>query len=143
MLRTPAALALLLSLLACGEVEPDPEPYVQPAPWEQLNFEEREEFMTWVFSPTMEDLFLAEDPALYDGFECETCHGDDPHYEMPAVDVIDPLTLDDVPVDSIDDPERLEVALWMEETILPAMADMFEQEMNLEGASCLDCHPFE
>jgi hypothetical protein len=137
---------MLLVGVACptAEAEPEPEPYVQPAPWEDLGLQQREDFMTWVFNPAMHTLFTDRDPDLYADFGCETCHGEDPEdidYEMPAN--VSALTIDDVPVDGIDDPERLEQATWMEEAILPAMADMFEQEMTLAGSSCLDCHPFE
>ncbi len=31
----------------------------------------------------------------------------------------------------------------MDEVILPEMGRLFEQELTLEGSSCLDCHPFD
>jgi len=135
---------LVLACAACPAPEPEPEPWVQPAPWEELSFDERELFMTWIFQPRMKAIFQERDAVAYDSFDCETCHGEEPaanDYAMPAA--IEPLTFDDLPVDGIDDPERLALALWMEDVVLPEMAAMFEQPMTLEGASCLDCHPFE
>ncbi len=142
-----ATTALSLVLIGCpstADEEPEPEPYVQPAPWEDLGLQQREDFMVWVFQPRMAELFREHDAELYTEFECETCHGEDPEdidWEMPANGT--PLTIGDVPVENIDDPERRAEAEWMEAEILPAMAEMFEQEMTLAGSSCLDCHPFE
>lgn len=121
-----------------------PDPYVQPAPWEQLNPGERDEFMERLFSPVMGEHFRDFDPETYAVFVCATCHGPDAEasdYAMPAD--LAPIGLGDVPVDEIEDPERREVALWMDEVILPEMGRLFEQELTLEGSSCLDCHPFD
>ncbi len=136
--------ALLLGCPTSPEPEPEPTPWEQPAPWDELSFDERELFMTWIFQPRMTEIFLEHDAELYDGFDCESCHGEDPEaidYEMPAD--VDPLTLDDIPVENIEDDERRATGLWMEEVVLPEMAELLEQPMTLAGSSCTDCHPFE
>ena len=146
-MRPLLLLLLLLPGLGCPtapEPDPAPEPYVQPAPWVDLDYDQAIEFMTRRFTPAMRELFVAWDAEEYAGFNCITCHGEDPDavfYEMPAA--VSPLTFADLPVGAIEDPERLEVALWMDETVLPEMGRLFEQELTLDGASCLDCHPFD
>lgn len=136
----------IITAPACAPApaDPDPDPYVQPAPWEELDYDQAIEFMTRLFNPAMRDVFVEYDAETYSGTNCQTCHGPDGEsifYEMPAT--ISPLTLADLPVDEIEDPERLEVALWMEDVVLPAMGRLFEQELTLAGASCTDCHPFD
>lgn len=123
---------------------PEPDPYVQPRPWIDLDYDESVEFMTRLFTPTMGHLFVDFDADAFSGFSCVTCHGPDAEelsYEMPAV--VDPLTFGDFPVEDIEDPDRRAMGLWMDEVVLPEMGRLFEQELTLEGASCLDCHPFE
>ena len=146
-LRLLLSVALCL-LLGCptdgGDEPPTPEPYVQPAPWEELDYDQAIEFMTRLFTPTMREVFVEYDAETYSGFNCITCHGEDAEsifYEMPAN--VSPLTLDDLPVDEIEDPERRAVALWMEDVVLPEMGALFDQELSLSGASCTDCHPFD
>jgi|GEM_PF-2971559 len=137
-----SASAVLLP--GCPPADPEPEPYVQRAPWEALSPGERDEFMEARFSPVMKALFQEFDPDMYGAFACATCHGADAEamaYAMPA-DVA-AIGLSDIPVDEIEDPERREVGIWMDEVILPEMGRMFEQEITLEGSSCLDCHPFD
>lgn len=138
-------LALLL-LAACPpvEAEPEPEGYVQPGPWETLSYDDRNQFMLRLFEPAMRELFVEHDAEAWADFDCESCHGEDPEaidYAMP-VDIT-PLTFDDIPVEDIEDPERRATGLWMDEEVLPLMAELFEQEMVLEGASCLDCHELQ
>ncbi len=136
----------LLVLPGCPSVAPvpEPDPYVQPAPWVELDLDEATEFMTRLFSPTMRSLFVDQDAEAYRDFACVTCHGPDAadvFYEMPAA--VAPLTFGDLPVEDIEDPERRQTALWMDEVVLPEMGRLFEQELTLDGASCLDCHPFD
>lgn len=101
--------------------------------------------MERLFLPAMEEHFVAWDPDAYAVFVCSTCHGPDGEavaWEMPS-EVVPSIGLSDIPVEDIDDPERRAIAVWMDEVILPEMGALFEQELTLEGASCLDCHPFD
>ncbi len=138
-------LLLLLLLASCVPVdEPGPEPYEQPGPWDSLGFDDRFEFMVRLFEPEMKELFVEQDPETWADFDCVSCHGTEAaelDYAMP-VDIT-PLTFDDIPVENIEDPERRELGIWMDEQVLPLMADLLEQEMVLEGASCLDCHELQ
>lgn len=133
-------------LVGCPSAgESGPPPYEQPAPWEQLNLDQREEFMERLFMPVMAEHFRAFDPDRYAVFMCVTCHGPDGEtifWEMPS-EAVAPISLADTPVEDIEDPERRAVAMWMDEVILPEMGQLFEQELTLEGSSCLDCHPFD
>ena len=125
--------------------EPTPPPYEQPAPWALLDLDQREEFMERIFMPVMAEHFREFDPDAYEVFVCATCHGPDGEtifWEMPN-EAVAPISLADTPVEDIEDPERRAVAIWMDEVILPEMGRLFEQELTLEGASCLDCHPFD
>jgi len=124
---------------------PTPAPYVQPAPWEELDADERKVFMERLFNPVMDGHFRDFDPETYAAFGCATCHGEDGEeqgWEMPS-DAVESISLADTPVEDIEDPERREVGIWMDEVILPEMGRLFEQELTIEGASCLDCHPFD
>lgn len=143
-MRPLPLLAVLLLVTGCPTAAPEPEPYVQPAPWVELDYDEAIEFMTRRFTPTMRELFVDHDGEAYSGFACATCHGRDGEsvfYEMPAD--VEPLRFGDLPVEDIEDPERRATALWMDEVVLPEMGRLFEQELTLDGASCLDCHPFD
>jgi hypothetical protein len=149
-MRQPALpLVVIAALLLHGpgcptEPAPGPPPYVQPAPWDELTPAERDMFMEELFSPVMKEHFQAFDPARYAAFSCVTCHGEDAEatgYAMPAD--VGPIGLSDVPVEEIEDPERREIAVWMDEVVLPEMGRLLEQELTLQGASCLDCHTFE
>ena len=135
----------LCLLTACPSAdEAGPAPYVQPAPWEELSPAQRDEFMERLFTPRMAEEFRDFDPETYEVFGCVTCHGpdgEDDGYAMPAD--LGSIGLGDLPVENIEDPTRREVAMWMDEVILPEMGRLFEQELTLEGASCLDCHPFD
>lgn len=66
----------------------DSTPYVQPGPFEDMEREERIEFMRHVVVPTMQPLLAQIDPEKYNevDFGCDDCHGEDyidADYEMP------------------------------------------------------------
>ncbi len=56
-------------------------------PWAEMGAEEREFYMIGKVLPIMHEVFARHDPQRYEGFSCETCHGDtmrEVNYAMPA-----------------------------------------------------------
>ncbi len=110
----------------------------------ELDFDEATVFMTRLFTPTMRAFFVEYDAETFGGFACVTCHGTDAadvFYGTPAV--VGSLTFGDLPVEDIEDEERWVVALWMDEVVLFEVGRMFEQELTLDGASCLGFQAFD
>lgn len=145
--------SLLLGLVVgCGQAPPPPgigddddTPYVQPGPWEDMDFAQRLEYMEEVVQPTMEDLFVTTMPEVYDELPCESCHGEDPSdvdYEMP--NGLEPLDLDDFPLDQSDDPEIAAIAAFMNDEVKPVMAELLGEQPFPQGTfGCFECHEQE
>ncbi len=142
---------LLVALPACSggggrdDDDDDDTPYVKPADWEDMDFAQRREYMEQVVQPTMEELFVAWDPELYPEVTCETCHGEDPldvDYEMP--NGLEPLDLDDFPLENSPDEEIREHAIFMNDEVKPTMAELLDQEPFPQGTfGCFECHERE
>ncbi len=154
-------LPLLLLLAACPATTPaddddddsaadddDSTPYVQPGPFEDMEREERIEFMRHVVVPTMQPLLAAIDPEKYNevDFGCADCHGEgyiDADYEMP--NGIAELRVPDFPYSQHTDPELAEYGVMMEDELLPVMADLLGRDLwspqTPGGMRCGACHP--
>jgi len=116
--RVLALLPLMLCALACPTSEPDDvaddddaAPYEQPAPWDDLDFEQRLDF------------------------KCETCHGAD----MEAAEYAMPnglFTLDNRgrPIEPTYNSER--VGEFMDDEVVPLAEDLLDQGQF----GCLSCH---
>ncbi|MFT2139538.1 hypothetical protein, partial [Bacillus cereus] len=75
---------LLFALVACGP-KPLPEgggggggatAVLPDVPFEQLDHDQRIQFMKQVVVPTMKPLFQEHKPGQFAKFGCKTCHGD-------------------------------------------------------------------
>ncbi len=152
---------LLLLLAACPATTPaddddddsaadddDSTPYVQPGPFEDMEREERIEFMRHVVVPTMQPLLAQIDPEKYNevDFGCDDCHGEDyidADYEMP--NGIVELSVSNFPHSQNADPELREYGELMEDEFLPTMAGLLGRELwtqqTPDGMSCSACHP--
>jgi len=134
---------LLLAVLACG---PKPGPggatsVLPDVPFEQLDHDQKIQFMKQVVVPAMRPVFQAMDEKRYMNFGCRTCHGsssDRDLFHMPN-DELPKLNLADL---SKFDPRKVEI---MKTEVKPKMARLLkEPEYTPEtpdGFGCLHCHP--
>lgn len=109
-------------------------------PWGEMTHEEREWDMIGRFLPVMRELFADHDAERWAQIECETCHGDDMearHYALPSANMI-PIPMLNTPAYEAAKNADLEVTVYMEDTIVPAMRTMLGFG---EEASCSTCHP--
>ena len=151
-LLRPAALflVLLLPLLGCPTAggddddagdDDDSTEYVKPADWQDMDFDQRKEYMTQVVEPAAQDLFQEFDAVEYAEFSCSTCHGDDGEdvdYEMP--NGLSELPISGFPFSGSNDPEEARYGAFMEDTLRDAIAELVDQEPGPQGFSCYDCH---
>lgn len=112
-------------------------------PFEELDHDQRIEFMKQTVVPTMMPLFQQHDPEEFKDFGCKTCHGegaDQGEFHMPN-DGLPKLNFADM---SKFEPEEVE---WMTRTIKPTMAQLLREpeysEQNPQGFGCLHCHGTE
>lgn len=147
-----ACLALVVA--ACGSKSTAPAtttPKEEPAtvvlpdvPFEQLDHEQRAEFMKQKVVPAMEPIFKNHDAKKYAEFGCVTCHGPGAmkgEFHMPAADGPPKLTKEGMGKISKEDME------WMAGEVKPLMAKLLgESEWSPEnptGFGCHDCHTTE
>lgn len=140
-----------LLLAACGSkppvpaaVQPEPPPAAKVAlpdvPFDQLDHDQRAEFMKQKVVPAMAPLFQQHDPKKYSEFGCKTCHGkqaSDQHFDMPNPE-LPKLAKDAMPTFKKEDVE------WMMKEVKPAMAKLLQQSewspQNPKGFGCHGCH---
>jgi hypothetical protein len=112
-------------------------------PFEQLDHDQRIEFMKQKVMPAMQPIFQNHDAKKYAEFSCKTCHGEQAahgHFDMPNAD-LPKLNFGDTSKYDKDDLE------WMGNEVKPAMAKLlslpeFTPE-NPKGFGCLHCHTQE
>ncbi|MGE0870796.1 MAG: hypothetical protein AB7P03_19675 [Kofleriaceae bacterium] len=143
----------VLCAAACGSTSSTapaptaPTPAAKPAlpdvPFDQLDHDQRAQFMDEKVVPVMAEIFKAHDPQKYATFGCKTCHGpgaEKGEFHMPNPE-LPKLNFSDM---SKFKPEALE---WMNSKVKPAMAALLKQpEMtkeNPDGFGCLACHEME
>ncbi len=143
-------LAFVLIVAACGgssstkpTTPPAPEPAVAvlpDVPFEDLDHDQRAEFMKQKVMPAMEPIFKNHDAERYAEFSCKTCHGkqaEQGHFDMPSED-LPKLDFKDM---SKWEKEDLE---WMSKEVKPAMAKLLSlPEYTPEtptGFGCNNCH---
>jgi hypothetical protein len=135
---------LALAVLACGPKSgsgSDPAvPVLPDVPFEQLDHDQKIQFMKQVVVPAMGPIFKRHDPGRYGGFGCVTCHGeaaDRGEYHMPN-DGLPRLNFADL---SKFRPHTIE---WMKNEVKPTMARLLREpehtEDNPDGFGCLGCH---
>ena len=138
---------LLLAIVACGPKPPGgggPGPgataVLPDVPFEQLDHDQRIQFMKQVVVPAMKPLFQSHAPGKYASFGCKTCHGeaaDRGEFHMPS---------DKIPKISFADMSKFQQAdiEWMKTEIKPTMARLLKEPEhspeNPRGFGCLHCH---
>jgi mono/diheme cytochrome c family protein len=140
---------LVVCLAACGSKSssstgPEAAKVVLPdVPFDQLDQDQRVEFMKQKVVPAMEPIFKKHDAQEFAEFGCQTCHGKQAaqgHFDMPNPD-LPKLNFNDM---SQFKPEDIE---WMKTEVKPAMAKLLEEEEftpeNPKGFGCQDCHVTE
>jgi hypothetical protein len=141
-------LVLLVALLAaCGSKPTSSTTPTEGAkvalpdvPFDQLDHDQRMEFMKTVVFPTMKPLFQNHDAKKFAVFQCETCHGKgaaDGHFDMPNAE-LPKLNFGDMSKFKKEDIE------WMGKDIKPTMAKLLKlpeyTPENPKGFGCLECH---
>jgi hypothetical protein len=135
--------SLLLTVVACGPKSGPDEPataVLPDVPFEQLDHDQKIQFMKQVVVPTMAPLFQRHDPDKFAEFNCKTCHGDAAdrgHFHMPS----DKLTKLNLARMGKFDQHDID---FMTNEVKPMMAKLLEEEEhspdNPRGFGCLHCH---
>jgi hypothetical protein len=144
-------LLLLVALAACGsrssssaESPPQAKAVLPDVPFDDLDHDQRAEFMKQKVVPAMEPIFKKHDPAHFSEFGCKTCHGKQAAeglFDMPSAD-LPKLTFKDMSKFKKEDIE------WMKNEVKPTMAKLlarteFGPEFgpdNPNGFGCQSCH---
>ena len=109
------------------------------APFDELDHEQREEFMKQQVMPAMEPIFKKHDPQKFAEFTCKTCHSDDGHHDMPNLE-LPKLTKD------MSKFEKADIE-WMTNEVKPLMAKLLREDPwspeNPQGFGCHGCHTTE
>jgi hypothetical protein len=142
------AVVLFVATAACGQKPGGTTPggatgVLPDVPFEQLDHDQRIQFMKEKVVPTMSALFQKHDPEKYKGFDCKTCHGkaaEKGEFHMPN-DGLPKLNFSDM---SKFKPADIE---WMKSEIKPQMAKLLREPEfapdNPQGFGCLHCHTAE
>lgn len=137
---------LSLFVAACGSAG-DEQP-TEPTSYKDMNFEQREAFMTNVVVPQMRETFVAFDPK-FESLSCVTCHGKgatDGTYAMPTADILPlPATEEAFFAKIEQDPEFAKWSQFMLDKVYPQMAEMLDEPLydpmkQPNGFSCANCH---
>lgn len=114
--------------------------------WADMDRAGRKRFMGVTVFPAMKKLFQDHNAGEYQGFKCQTCHGDD--WTKPEVDfkmpmVAFPLSADD-PIKTGRDYDA-KVTAFMVDAVMPTMADLlgkkYDKTTGKGEFGCLSCHP--
>jgi hypothetical protein len=135
---------IILAVLACLFAACDAPD--EPLKYEDMDFNQRVQFMNDVVLPEMTKTFSAYDPKYAD-MTCATCHGagaSDGTYAMPNPDLPILPSEEDFPEYAMQ-PEHAAVTQFMVEDVWPQMADLlemppFDPMKNPMGFSCANCH---
>lgn len=145
-------LALILFVAACGSKAPATSTTAQPTatalpdlPFEQLDHEQRAEFMKQKVMPAMEPIFKNHNPDKFAEFTCVTCHGKqakDGHFDMPSTE-LPKLNFKDTSKFKKEDLE------WMSTQVKPEMAKLLglpefdPANPDPKAFGCQNCHVIE
>ena len=124
---------------------PPPAPVAKAlpdVPFDQLDQDQRAQFMKEKVVPAMKPVFQSHDPKAYADFGCKTCHGKEAakgHYDMPNPD------LPKIGKSTDWSKFKKEDIDWMKNDVKPTMAKILQQPEwspeNPKGFGCLECHP--
>lgn len=112
-------------------------------PFDQLDQDQRIEFMKQKVVPTMQPIFQNHDPKEFAEFGCKTCHGEQAeqgHFDMPNPG-LPKLNFKDQSEMAKFSKEDME---WMAKEVKPAMAKLLSEPEftpeNPNGFGCTGCH---
>lgn len=139
-------LLLFIALAACGsrsstsaESPPKAKAVLPDVPFDDLDLDQRAEFMKQKVVPAMEPIFKKHDPKFAE-FGCKTCHGKqaaDGLFDMPSAD-LPKLTFKDMSKFEKEDIE------WMKNEVKPTMAKLLSRPEfgpdKPNGFGCQTCH---
>lgn len=143
--------ALVAALAACGSKSSSSSPTTTPGdpvaavelpdvPFDQLDHDQKIEFMKQKVMPAMEPIFKNHDATKFAEFTCKTCHGEGaaqgefhmPNDKLPKLNFADPSQ------------HKKEDMEWMSKQVKPQMAALLKETEyspeNPEGFGCLHCH---
>ena len=159
-------LSLVLFLVACGSKSPTPAEPSEPQaaalvtekpketappplpdkPFEDLDQDQRAQFMKEKVVPAMEPIFKNHDAKKYAEFGCVTCHGEQAkqgHFDMPNPDLPKLLFKDKAAMAKF----KKEDMEWMAKEVKPTMAKLLSEPEftpdNPKGFGCQNCHTTE
>jgi hypothetical protein len=143
------------ALLACGGAQPAPatpaEPGAEPAAapagesapgaWsDSMSTNEKAAFMKAKVMPVMSKVFKEFNATEYANFSCKTCHG--ATMKPKPVDALPELHLEGGKM--LEAEKHPEVAKFMHEKVVPAMAELFGKQpydpKTNQGFGCAGCH---
>lgn len=155
---------LALSLAACGSKTPAstttatttasaPDAKRPPLPaglkWEDMDLDQRHQFMEDTVLPETKKLFVAFDASTYSGMDCATCHGpgvEDGTFEMPNPKIKPlPNTPEAFMAWVKKDERAAKYAQFMSQELEPKMGELlqvklFDPKTGTPGFSCSSCH---
>lgn len=111
-------------------------------PFDQLDQDQRAQFMKEKVVPAMKPVFQNHDAKAYADFGCKTCHGKEAekgHFDMPNPELPKIGKSTDWSKFKKEDIE------WMKNDVKPTMAKILQQPEwspeNPKGFGCVECHP--
>ncbi|MCA9533943.1 MAG: hypothetical protein KC593_09695 [Myxococcales bacterium] len=107
-------------------------------PWADMSEEDREFYMIGKVLPIMHELFARHDAQRYDGFSCETCHGNnmrEVHFEMPVATIFR-LPEPGSPGWSAMEATQGEAVRFMRDEVTPTMGTL----LGMDDYTCFHCH---
>lgn len=135
---------------ACGGSKKDAESAAEAddgkdhVPWAKQRRDQRLDWMGVEVFPKMRLMFREHD-ADYADFSCQSCHG--ANMEMVNYAMPNPSLYSLPKADPVKDASEYnaEVATFMAEKVVPAMADMLDMPVSIaepeRGFGCFGCHP--
>ena len=143
----PYLVCVAVVLFGCGSSsasqprEPRAVAVLPDVAFDQLDHDQRVQFMKQTVVPAMQPVFQRHDAKAFAAFGCKTCHGESvatgsfemPNPNLPALDFADLSRYE---------PADLE---WMKTEVKPAMAKLLRRpeysEDAPDGFGCTHCHP--